>query len=71
MDNIIVIHGSFGKADSNWFPWLKNSLPSRVIVPQFPVGVGKQSYDSWQQVLDIYHKKGMITNDTILICCKT
>ena len=26
MENYIIIHGSFGSKDGNWFPWLKNKL---------------------------------------------
>ena len=37
MDNYIIIHGSFGSKDGNWFPWLKNELEKDnkdVVVPQ-------------------------------------
>lgn len=50
MDNYIILHGSFGSKDGNWFPWLKNNLENKnlnVIVPQMPVGVGNQNYDNW------------------------
>lgn len=49
-ENYIILHGSFGSAEGNWFPWLKNQLTSQgksVIVPQMPVGVGIQNYDNW------------------------
>ena len=26
MENYIIIHGSFGSKDGNWFPWLKEQL---------------------------------------------
>ncbi len=26
MENYIIIHGSFGSKDGNWFPWLKEKL---------------------------------------------
>lgn len=29
MGNYIIIHGSFGSKDGNWFPWLKNVLESK------------------------------------------
>ncbi len=52
-DNYIIIHGSFGSKDGNWFPWLKNKLKNKnVVVPQMPVGVGKQNFESWSSVLD-------------------
>ena len=53
--NYIIIHGSFGSKDGNWFPWLKNELEKqnkKVEVPQMPVGVGIQNYESWSKVLD-------------------
>lgn len=50
MKNYIILHGSFGSKDGNWFPWLKNELEKKkkdVVVPQMPVGVGVQNFDSW------------------------
>ena len=52
MDNYIILHGSFGSKDGNWFPWLKKELENRnckVEVPQMPIGVGIQNYDSWSK----------------------
>lgn len=48
-DNYIIIHGSFGSKDGNWFPWLKRQLESkenRIDVPQMPIGVGNQNFES-------------------------
>jgi uncharacterized protein len=42
----LIIHGSFGSPESNWFPQLKESLESfkqKVILPRFPV-------DDWDQL---------------------
>ena len=66
MDNYIIVHGSFGSSDSNWFPWLKKELEKKnlkVDVPQMPVGVGNQNYDNWSNVLD----KLVINENTIII----
>ena len=66
IDNYIIIHGSFGSKDGNWFPWLKEQLEGKgkkVDVPQMPVGVGKQNFESWSNVLD----KLTINENTIII----
>jgi hypothetical protein len=55
MEKYIIIHGSFGSKDGNWFPWLKKELEKdnkNVIVPQMPVGVGNQNYENWANVLN-------------------
>ena len=55
MENYIIIHGSFGSKDGNWFPWLKNVLEEKgknVVVPQMPIGVGNQNYENWSNVLN-------------------
>ena len=55
MEKYIIIHGSFGSKDGNWFPWLKNKLEKYnkdVIVPQMPVGVGNQNFENWSKVLN-------------------
>ena len=54
-EKYIIIHGSFGSKDGNWFPWLKSVLEKenkKVFVPQMPVGVGNQNYENWANVLD-------------------
>ena len=55
MNNYIILHGSFGSKDGNWFPWLKNQLEKqnkKVYVPQMPIGVENQNYENWSKELD-------------------
>lgn len=54
INNYIILHGSFGTIDSNWFPWLKKQLENKkykVDVPQMSIGVGKQNYINWSNEL--------------------
>lgn len=54
-ENCIILHGSFGSKDGNWFPWLKQQLEANgkfVNVPQMPIGVGNQNFESWSKVLN-------------------
>lgn len=53
--NYIILHGSFGSKDGNWFPWLKEQLEKEgknVECPQMPVGVGNQNFENWSKVMD-------------------
>jgi len=53
--NYLILHGSFGSKDENWFPWLKEQLEKdnkKVSVPQMPVGVGNQNFENWSNVLN-------------------
>ena len=66
MENYIIIHGSFGSKDGNWFPWLKEQLENnhkKVEAPQMPVGVGNQNFENWSNVL----KQLVINENTIII----
>ena len=66
MNNYIILHGSFGSKDGNWFPWLKNILEEKnykVDVPQMPIGVGNQNYDNWSNELS----KLNVNENTIII----
>ena len=54
-ENYIIIHGSFGSKDGNWFPWLKEELEQKgkqAVVPQMPIGVGNQNFENWSNVLN-------------------
>lgn len=69
----IIVHGSYGSPDGNWFPELKEKLEhldQEVLVPQFPVDTwenvtkqGKdyrstvQSLGSWLQTFEDIYKK--------------
>ncbi len=66
MNNYLILHGSFGSPNSNWFPWLKCKLQKQgqnVTVPQMPIGVGKQNFENWSKVLDDLN----INENTIII----
>ena len=66
MENYIILHGSFGSKDGNWFPWLKRKLEKRnchVDVPQMPVGIGNQNYENWSMEFD----KLVINENTTII----
>ena len=66
MEKYIILHGSFSVVDGNWFPWLRKQLESKgknVIVPQMPIGVGKQNFDNWSAEFD---KLDIDENTTII-----
>ena len=53
--NFLIIHGSYGSKDGNWFPWLKKELENNghtVYLPQFPVGKDKQNLENWKKIID-------------------
>ncbi len=65
MSTVIIIHGTDGYPQENWFPWLKRELETlhhTVIVPQFPTG-DAQTLDSWWNELGTHH----LPKDTIFI----
>lgn len=69
-DNYFIIHGSFGNPYSNWFGWLHNFIVDEgkeVYVPQFPVGVGYQTYENWSKLLNYYNDIGLINENTTII----
>ena len=67
MKNAIIIHGTEGYPEENWFPWLKSELEKNgfaVSVPQFPSPpVVPAKISEWWEVLKNYE----IDEDTLLI----
>jgi len=56
--NVLMVHGSYGNPEENWFPWLKSELEKTgcsVFVPRFPTP-GGQTLDSWMKVFGGYEK---------------
>ncbi len=70
MENYFIIHGSFSSPYSNWFGWLHDFLEEegkQVYVPDFPIGVGFQMYENWNQLLKYYLDLKLINENTIII----
>lgn len=66
----IIIHGSFGNSQSNWFSWLENEISKNsrggVFNLDFPIGEDRQNYKNWEMVLDSV--KRFITKDSVFFC---
>lgn len=56
--NCIIVHGTDGNPDENWFPWLKSELGELgydVFVPKFPTPKG-QTLENWFKVFKNYER---------------
>lgn len=65
--DVVIIHGTYGKPDSNWFPWLKEELSFIGVnanVPAFP-SHQYQNISSWRQTFR--DRVGALHKDMILI----
>jgi hypothetical protein len=66
---VIIIHGTEGSPEENWFPWLKGKLEDegvKTFVPQFPSPPAVASKVSeWFDVLEDYKKH--IDKNTIIV----
>ena len=68
-NNYIIIHGSFASPFSNWIPWLRYELEKKnleVYTPDFPSGVGFQTYENWSRLLKTYVDAKILTENTTI-----
>ena len=68
MKNYFIIHGTFGYAKENWFPWLENELTAKgEIVFNFDYPTPEnQDFLNWSAVLN--KVKDKISENSIFIC---
>jgi hypothetical protein len=67
MKTALILHGTYGSPEINWFPWLRNELENlnvTVYVPQLPTPEG-QTIENYLQVMDQTITK--YNQDTLLI----
>jgi hypothetical protein len=67
MTNIIIVHGTYGYPEENWFPWLKTELEKdnyTVFVPKFPTPEN-QSLKNWISVFEKY--KQHLNKESIVV----
>ena len=53
---VVILHGAYGRPDSNWFPWLADRVQAaghEALLPRFPTPQG-QSPEAW---LDAYSQQ--------------
>ncbi|MCL2749360.1 MAG: alpha/beta hydrolase [Alphaproteobacteria bacterium] len=65
--DVVILHGTGGSPEGNWFPWLKKQLESagyNVYIPRLPTPEG-QSVENWNKALN--EQVPPISKNTILI----
>jgi len=67
MRTAIIIHGTGGSPEGNWFPWMREKLEAegwKVFVPRFPEPM-HQSLESWMEAFEEYRQ--YVDEETIFV----
>lgn len=65
--HVVIIHGSYGNSEENWFPWLAAEvckLGHDAVTPAFPTP-GGQNLDIWRA--EFRAKIGLLAPDMVLV----
>ena len=68
-NNYFLVHGSFGSPFSNWIPYLRKKIEQKGLVvytPDFPIGIGYQTYENWCKLLKVYIEANILNGNTII-----
>jgi predicted alpha/beta hydrolase family esterase len=66
---VVIIHGSYGNPEENWFPWIANEVRKighEVITPKLPTPEG-QNLDTWRKKFT--EQVGNLTSNMVLVWC--
>lgn len=67
MKTVVIIHGTYGSPNENWFPWLRDKVVEAkhvAKVPSLPTPEG-QSIEAWRRAFD--EQVGPVGRDTVLV----
>ncbi|MCH5166988.1 MAG: alpha/beta hydrolase [Erysipelotrichales bacterium] len=68
-NNYLLVHGSFSSPFSNWIPYLRSELENKdleVYTPDLPSGVGKQNYENWSKLMNVYVDANILNENTVI-----
>ena len=67
--NYLILHGSFASPFSNWIPYLRKEIEKlnlEVYTPDFPSGIGYQTYENWSKLLNTYVDANILNENTTI-----
>lgn len=66
---VVILHGAYGRPDSNWFPWLAERVEAaghEALLPRFPTPQD-QSPEAWLDAYDRQVNDAVLRSSTVLV----